>query len=290
MEFLDPALNQLEAYWVNFLKLLPQIGLAILVLTATAIMSKFSGRLAYWLLGGVRTRPALREAVRALIGVGVWVVGVLLAAVVVFPSVTPAQFVGALGIGGIAIGLAFRDMFENFMAGFMIMIRRPMRMGDTVEVNGIVGRVEEITLRDTYLRKPDDELAMLPNSMIFKNAVRVLTDRERRRYEIVVGVAYDEDAAQARQVIERAVNEVASVTGVEVFAREFGASSIDFLVRWWARSDLRSMHQSRSDVVIAVKAALDEAGIEIPYPYRTLTFKGPTPFAEAHQGRQDASD
>ena len=86
MEFLDPALNQLEAYWVNFLKLLPQIGLAILVLTATAIMSKFSGRLAYWLLGGVRTRPALREAVRALIGVGVWVVGVLLAAVVVFPS------------------------------------------------------------------------------------------------------------------------------------------------------------------------------------------------------------
>lgn len=223
-------------------------------------------------------RLALKDLLRTLLGVAVWIVGLLLAAVVVFPSITPAQLVGALGVGSIAVGLAFRDIFENFMSGIMIMARKPMRIGDVIEVNDIEGQVEEITIRDTHIRRLDDELVLLPNSMIFKNAVSIKTDRPERRHEIVVGVAYGEDAERARSVILEAVQglEIISATrGVDVFAREFNSSSIDFTVRWWAGSRPRDMHETRSAVVLTIKAALDREKIEIPFPYRTLTFKHP---------------
>jgi len=229
-------------------------------------------------------RRALVDLFETLTGIVVWIVGILIAATILFPSVTPAQLIGALGIGGIAIGLAFKDIFENFMAGIMIMIRKPMRIGDVIEVEDVEGKVEEITIRDTYVREMSGELILLPNAYLFTNPVEIKTDRPQRRYDLVVGVAYDEDAAEAREVIEKAVKAVTSIDtdkGVDVFAREFGSSSIDFTVRWWAGSKPRDMHETRSDIVIAIKAALDEAGIEIPFPYRTLTFKEPLPLARA---------
>jgi len=232
------------------------------------------------LLGNVRMRSALKDLLATLLGVTVWIFGVLLAAVIVFPSVAPGQLVGALGVGSIAIGLAFRDIFENFMSGIMIMARKPMRMGDIIEVNDIQGRVEEITIRDTHIRKLDDELVLLPNSVVFKNAVTIKTDKNARRYEIVVGVAYGEDASKARTIILKAVQGVESINkdrDVEVYAREFGSSSINFTVRWWAGAEPRDMHQTRSDVILAIKAALDDENVEIPFPYRTLMFKEPLP-------------
>ena len=95
---------------------------------------------------------------------------------------------------------------------------------------------------------------------------------------IIVGVAYGEDVDAAREVIRTAIEGLetrAPGAAPEVFAREFNSSSIDFLVRWWAKSAPPDEHRSRDEAVAAVKRALDEAGIEIPFPYRTLTFKEP---------------
>lgn len=273
------ALNaQLQGYWIGFLTLLPQIGVAIVVLVLTWALASFAGRIARAGLNTARLRRALVELIQTLLAALIWILGLLLAATIIFPSITPSQLLGALGVGGIAVGLAFRDIFENFMAGIMIMARKPMRLGDTIEVNGIIGRVEEITMRDTYVRKLSNELALLPNSVLFKNPVDVLTDRDTRRYEITVGVAYGADAATARDVIQQSVEQVDGLDrdqGVEVYAREFGSSSIDFTVRWWAKSTMQQMHETRSHVVLAIKAALDDAAIEIPFPYRTLTFAEP---------------
>ncbi|MEE2566415.1 mechanosensitive ion channel family protein [Hyphobacterium marinum] len=284
MEFFSPLTDQLQTIWEGFVRSLPQIGLALIVLAATWGVAQLLRKA----VGGAGRKSNMRRALvdlfETLTGIVVWIVGILIAATILFPSVTPAQLIGALGIGGIAIGLAFKDIFENFMAGIMIMIRKPMRIGDVIEVEDVEGKVEEITIRDTYVREMSGELILLPNAYLFTNPVEIKTDRAQRRYDLVVGVAYDEDAAKAREVIEKAVKGVASIDadkGVDVFAREFGASSIDFTVRWWAGSKPRDMHETRSDIVIAIKAALDEAGIEIPFPYRTLTFKEPLPLARA---------
>ncbi|MEO1551471.1 MAG: mechanosensitive ion channel family protein, partial [Pseudomonadota bacterium] len=111
--------------------------------------------------------------------------------------------------------------------------------------------------------------------------VTVRTSKELRRATIIVGVAYGENVDEARGVIEDAVRAVDSVRNdvrdVQVLAKAFGASSIDFEVAWWTGSRPLDIRVSRDQVVAAIKAALDDAGIEIPFPYRTLTVNGPIP-------------
>jgi small conductance mechanosensitive channel len=162
------------------------------------------------------------------------------------------------------------------------MIREKMRIGDYISCEGIEGRVEQIMLRETHIRRMSNELTIVPNSVLFKNPVEILTDQERRRHEIVVGVSYDTDLEKARGVIRSAL-EASEVTDdqkpIDIFACEFNSSSIDFKLRWWAGSTQRDMHESRDVVIRAVKRALDDAGIEIPFPYVTHTFKEAIPMA-----------
>ena len=131
-------------------------------------------------------------------------------------------------------------------------------------------------LRETHIRKLSNELTIIPNSVLFKNPVEILTDQQDRRHEIVVGVSYDTDLEEARTVIRRAVEPLDVVDDrkpVDLFACEFNSSSVDFRLRWWSGSTQRDMHDSRDQVIRSVKRALDDAGIEIPFPYRTHTFK-----------------
>ncbi len=132
-------------------------------------------------------------------------------------------------------------------------------------------------MRETHIRQFSGELTILPNSMMFKNAVKIFTDQPHRRYDLMIGVSYDTDLAHAEKVIRDAVESVEGLDkeghDIDVFAREFGASSVDFLVRWWVDTPNNSPFQVHNDVVFAVKKALDDAEIEIPFPYVTHTFK-----------------
>ena len=203
----------------------------------------------------------------------------MVAAVIVFPGLTPASILAGLGIGSVAIGFAFKDVFENFLAGIIILFRREMRIGDFIECDGIAGKVSRIAIRESYIRQTDGQLVIVPNSILFKNPVTILTDQKLRRVTVICGVAYDVDIDRARTIIGDAVKACATVSSkdnpVEIFAQEFASSSINFEVTWWTGSTPVDMRQSKDEVIAAVKRALDDAGIEIPFPYRTLTFKEP---------------
>lgn len=283
--FVAPLISKLDGMLVGVIKTLPLLAIAILVLILTAAAAAMVRRLLASVLDSSHVRPSLRDLFLTLAKVATWILGFLVATTVVFPSLTPAKLLAALGLGSIAVGLAFKDIFENFLAGAMIMLRKPMRIGDFIECESVEGKVEQITIRDTYVRRTDDQLVLVPNSYLFKNPVFVRTDKTLRRFEVVCGVAYGEDADQAREVIREAVESIGELVEhgkpVEVYAREFNASSIDFTVRWWARSKPIDMHRTRDQVVRGIKRALDEAGIEIPFPYRTLTFKEPVALQSA---------
>ncbi|MEM8771578.1 MAG: mechanosensitive ion channel [Pseudomonadota bacterium] len=281
INFVRPLLDQIETYAEGLIRLLPNLGLAIVVLLATWLAATIFNRIVTGALKTARIRRALRDLLTTLVGIGVWAFGVLIAATVLFPSLEPASILAALGVGGIAVGFAFKDIFENFMAGIMIMLRKPMRIGDFIECEGVEGKVEEITIRDTYVRQTDDQLVMMPNAMLFKSPVYVRTDEELRRFEITAGVGYGEDVDKCRDIMREAVADVEGVSSdrpVQVFAKEFGDSSINYTVRWWAGSKPIDMHQTRDRAIAAIKRALDEANVEIPFPYRTLTFSEPLAF------------
>ncbi|MCH2487126.1 MAG: mechanosensitive ion channel family protein [Erythrobacter sp.] len=264
----------------GFVRALPGIAIALIILLVTWIVARFAARIADLLIGKTDVRPSLKNLIDTLVRLVIWIVGIMIAAIVVMPGLTPASLFAGLGIGAVAIGFAFQDIFENFMAGVLIMLREKMRIGDVIECEGIVGKVEHITLRETHVRKLSGEVTLVPNAMLFKNPVEILTDEVKRRHEVVVGVSYDTNLDHAADVIRRAVEGVEDVDAdktLDIFAQEFNSSSVDFLVRWWAGSTPRSGWESKDKVVRAIKAALDDAGIEIPFPYVTHTFKENVP-------------
>ncbi|MEC7817880.1 MAG: mechanosensitive ion channel family protein [Pseudomonadota bacterium] len=267
----------------GFVRALPGLAIALVVLLVTWIVARFAARIADLLIGKTDVRPSLKNLIDTLVRLVIWIIGIMIAAIVVMPGLTPASLFAGLGIGAVAIGFAFQDIFENFMAGVLIMLREKMRIGDIIECEGIVGKVEHITLRETHVRKLSGEVTLVPNSMLFKNPVEILTDEVKRRHEVVVGVSYDTNLDHAADVIRRAVQGVEDVDSektLDIFAQEFNASSVDFLVRWWAGSTPRSGWESKDKVVRAIKAGLDDAGIEIPFPYVTHTFKEKIPLGK----------
>lgn len=270
--------NQINDLVRSAVEMLPNFMAALILLVLTWVLAVAAGALVRLVLKRSQSRPSLVAAVATLARMGIWVLGLLVAATVMFPNLTPTKMLAGLGIGSIAVGLAFKDIFENFLAGFLILFRKPMRIGDDIECEGLKGRVEQISIRDTFLRQRSGELILVPNSFIFKNPVRILTDKSLRRISLIVGVAYGEDVDAARDIIAGSVDTLENrdkSKPVEVYAQEFNSSSIDFKVRWWTGSSPLDEYRSRDEAVAAIKAALDTAGIEIPFPYRTLTFAQP---------------
>ncbi|PZT91477.1 MAG: mechanosensitive ion channel protein MscS [Citromicrobium sp.] len=280
MNYIATLRQQLQSMGEGFIQTLPSLAIALLIILVTWIVARFAVRISDMIVGRTDIRASLKNLIDTLVKLAIWVIGLFIAAVIVMPGLTFASLLAGLGIGAVAIGFAFQDIFENFFAGILIMLREKMRIGDVIECEGITGKVEHITLRETHVRKLSGELTVVPNSILFKNPVEILTDLEQRRHEVVVGVSYDTDLDQAADVIRRAVenaDDVLATKGVDIFAQEFNSSSVDFLVRWWAGATPRAGWETKDRVVRAIKAALDDAGIEIPFPYVTHTFKEAVP-------------
>lgn len=271
----------------DFIAHTPYLFAGLTVLLFTWFISYVVGKFVFNLTGRSKMRGSLRELLQRLSAILVWMLGLLLAAMVIFPGLTPAKALGGLGLASVAIGFAFKEIFENFFAGILLLWKYPFEKGDFIECESIMGKVENISVRMTQIRRPNGELVVTPNSFLFKNPVRVLTDLSFRRMTIMTGIAYSEDADKAVQIVESALSNCDTVNHsqpIEVFLQGFGASSMDIEVTWWTDPTPLGQRKSRGEVVSAIKRALDEAGIEIPFPYRTMTFK--EPLVIKHQPRE----
>ncbi|PWK48454.1 mechanosensitive ion channel family protein [Pleionea mediterranea] len=271
----------------NFIAHTPYLIAGLFVLILTGLFAMLLGKVVFKMTGKSNMRTSLRELLTRMTRISVWLFGFLLAAMVVFPGLTPAKALGGLGLASIAIGFAFKEIFENFFAGILLLWKYPFETGDFIECESIVGKVEDVSVRMTQIRKTNGELVLVPNSFLFKNPVYVLTEQDERRMTLMTGVAYGEDANAALPVIEKAVDACESVNSdqpIQVFLHGFGDSSIDIEVTWWTEATPVGQRRSRSEVVGAIKQALDDAGIEIPFPYRTLTFKEPLMVKQSAEG------
>lgn len=261
------------------IELTPQLLISVFILLMTYAFARLAKNVTKRILSKTHLRPSLVNLMVLFSSLGIWVFGLMVAAIIAFPSLTPAKMLAGLGIGSVAIGFAFKDIFENFLAGIIILLRKEMRINDFISCQGYEGTVEAILVRETHIRETDGELVILPNSMLFKNPLTIRTDIAQRRTTITCGVGYGENVDDARAVIKAAVADCKTVISdlrpVEVFANEFADSAINFEVSWWTGSKPLDIRVSKDEVVAAIKAALDDAGIEIPFPYRTLTFNQP---------------
>jgi small-conductance mechanosensitive channel len=193
-------------------------------------------------------------------------------------SIDITAFAAALGLGGLAISLAAKDTIADAIAGFIILVDRPFRIGDRIEIQGIGtwGDVVDIGLRTTRIRTRDNRMVIVPNSTIGANQVINYTYPDPRyRIQTHVGVAYGTDIEMARRLIVDTVRLVEGVLRdkpVDALYIEMGDSAMIFRVRWWIESyeDTRRMFDR---VHTVLQQALDEAGIESPFPTQTLNLQ-----------------
>lgn len=209
----------------------------------------------------------LRVAFGRIVQVVIIVVGTLIAVAAAYPEFTLGNFISALGIGGIAIGFAFKDIFENFLAGILILMTRPFRIGDQIIYDRFEGTVEEIQVRATWLKTYDGRRVVIPNSELFKNSVTVNTAFDARRLEYDFKLAATEDIAKAKEVIANAIRKSADVLPepkADVIVTNFDQGSVTLRARWWSKSRIKDVLLTQDAVLKAIKSALAGAGIKLP--------------------------
>ena len=177
------------------------------------------------------------------------------------------DLLAGLGFFSLAVGFAFKDILENTLSGVLMLFRQPFASGDQIEVQGYAGTVQAITIRETRIKTYDGQLILIPNSDVYKNVIRVQTHFPQRRLEFVVGIAYENDATEACRVVEAALGDVEAVAdrpAPEAWITQLGVSTVDIEVRFWAPPEQHEARQVLHRAIVAVKEALDRAGVEMP--------------------------
>ena len=208
--------------------------------------------------------------------------GFLIAMVIAIPGFTPGQLMSALGIGSVAIGFAFKDIFQNLLSGILILLSEPFKIGDDIIVSGMEGTVEDIQIRATFLRSPDGRRIVIPNATVYTSAVTVNTAYPRRRCEFVVGIGYEDDVQKAKDVILNILDRdptILSQPGFSVNVTALADFSINLTVRWWVNTSETTTSGSISEIQERVIHAFNEHGVSIPYPVQEV---------KVYRGEQDA--
>ena len=275
--------------WIDgFFRILPNLAVASVVLLLFYVLAVFVQRAVKgW--ASRRERNNLGEVLGGFLKAVVIVAGALLALTIILPSVRPGDLVAGLGIGSVAIGFAFKDILQNWLAGVLILLRQPFRPGDQIIVNGYEGSVDHIETRVTAIRTYDGRMALIPNSQIYTNAVTVNTAFEKRRSQYDVGIGYGDDTAKAKAVILAAVKSVEGVErepAPEVLVVDLATSWVTLRPRWWTNSFRTDVVHVQSNVIEAIKVALDKAGIDMPFETVVQLFHDQTEETDGVRGDQ----
>jgi len=202
------------------------------------------------------------------------ILGAFVAATVIFPGINPGDLIAGLGIGSVALGFAFKDVLQNLFAGFLILFYRPFKIGDQIKIDDYEGTVEEINVRATKIKTYDGERVVVPNNELYMKSVLVRTAFPSRRTKIEVGIGYGESHEKAREILLDVLKNAEGVLDSpepEVEVVELGDSSVNLRMLFWTNSLKAHTRKASDKVVSATKKALDDAGIEIPFPQRVLT-------------------
>jgi small conductance mechanosensitive channel len=217
-------------------------------------------------------------------------IGLFVALSIVIPSFKAGDLVQLLGISGVAIGFAFRDILQNFLAGILILLTEPFQIDDQIVFKNFEGTVENIQTRATTIRTYDGRRVVIPNSELFTNSVTVNTTWENRRVQYDVGIGYGDDIERAKQLIMEAIanlKDVLKEPAPDVLVMELAGSTVNLRVRWWINPPRRAEAlDTRDKVLTAIKNKLTANGIDLPFPTQQILFHDQTEETDGDRSRQ----
>ncbi len=284
----EVALQRVDSWVDGAVRMLPNIVTALIVMLAFWGLALLARALAgKW--ARHRGRDNLGEMLGGFTKWAVLSLGFLLAATILVPTLSAGDVIAGLGIGSVAIGFAFKDILQNWLAGLLILLRQPFENGDQIEINGHEGTVEKVASRATLIRTYDGERVVIPNSDIYTNVVRVKTAYEKRRSQYDVGIGYGDDIERARAAIAKALADIPAVEAdpaPEVLAWDLAASWITLRVRWWTDTRRANIVHARAAVITAIRAALDKERIDMPYETQVHLLHDQTEAADGDRAAQ----
>lgn len=283
--------DKVQAMMNGFIALLPNIFLAFIVFTIFVYIGRAIKRLVKRLTRHYRYARNLGMVLGRLAQGTTILVGLFISLSIVIPSLKAGDLVQLLGISGVAIGFAFRDILQNFLAGILILLTEPFQIDDQIVFKGFEGTVENIETRATTIKTYDGRRIVIPNSELFTNSVTVNTAFENRRLEYDIGVGYGDDIERTKQLMMEALHSVDVVLkdpAPDVLVMELADSAVNIRARWWIKPPRWSdALDSRDKVISAIKQKLYvENGIDLPYPTTQILFHDQTEETDGHRSRQ----
>ncbi len=203
--------------------------------------------------------------------------GLLVVLTILFPSFKPGDLIQLLGIGSVAIGFAFHDLFQNFLAGILLLLTAPFRIGDQIVVLQFEGTVEDIAMRATTIKTYDGRRVVIPNTDLFTNSVTVNTAFQKRRLEYEIGISYDDDIETVKEIILATladIDGVLSAPAPEALVVALTESSVTIRTSWWTNAHRQaSILHLQDRVLSALKNRLLASGISFPIPPQPVLFQ-----------------
>jgi small conductance mechanosensitive channel len=264
-------LDSLHNLWEGFITRLPSIVTGLLVVLLFYIAALGVRYLTRKSLRKVKASEHAAQLTARLSFLGVIALGVLVALGVM--GINAGALVASLGLVSVGIGFALKDVIENFIAGIILIFQRPFVVGDVVHLGNVEGTVEDVRVRDTVIRMYDGRQVFVPNASIFTAAVINNNRNRRRRLDFEVSIAYPEDASAAMTTAAQSLDGIDGILrdpAPLVVVEKLGESSVVLKVYFWIDPCNTSVLEARSASITAVKQALDEADIEIPFPILTV--------------------
>lgn len=271
----SPTIIGLQDLWRSVLAASPFVLFGLLILVLAGFVAKFSTKVLRWLMRDQVASPLLRDVLAKFGGFLFFLIGIYVILQVAGLARLALTVVGGTGLVGLAIGIAFRDITENFLSSVFLSIQRPFQKGDLLEVAGTLGYVERLTARNTVLMTLDGNMVQIPNATVYKSILRNFSTTPNRREDFVVGVGYEILISTAQDVALRVLKEHPAVLQDPepwVLVDSFGKATVDLRIYFWLDGSQHSWLKVKSAVMRLVKRAFQENGISIPDEAREIIF------------------
>ncbi len=250
---------------------LETIGIALAVIVGGLLLNKFSNLLiGKWMDRKSAGEHAQKSAKRLTAYIIYPLTLVALLSVFGVPLSALGTVVGLIGLG---LSFALKDIIANFISGLLILINQPIKIGDQIEVGGEEGTVKDIKTRATEIKTYDGRQVIVPNSQLYSSQVINNTGYGKRRFNVIVGIGYEDEIKKAKELAEEVLEEAETVESdpePQVLVDELGGSSVNLKLRGWTDNRRANIVSGGSEVTQLIKEKYDEAGIDIPYPIRTV--------------------
>jgi small conductance mechanosensitive channel len=288
-----PAWSGLSVLWREIIRSLPFVAFGLFILALSVGAGMLATRGARGLLRRWIRANLLRNVIARAGGVLVFLFGTYIVLRVSGLTQLALTVVGGTGLIGLAAGIAFRDITENFLASVFLSVQRPFETGDLVEVTGVTGYVQQLNVRTTILMTLDGNLVQIPNATVYKSNLCNFTTNSNRREDFVVGIGYDDSINDAQEIARKVLADHPAVLNdpePSVLADSMGRATINLRVYFWLNGREHSWLKVRSSVIRLVKLAFQQQGISMPDEAREVVFPHGVPVTVLDRKPADAHE